>query len=84
MLMNSPRSITQWLSIHLYVVQKWKRIPILLCVEAVSLYATSDNIFFLMVKCMLNFGGLGVEELAGKLVNIGFDKFSVFQGIEQV
>jgi hypothetical protein len=37
---------TQWLSIHLYVVQKWKRIPILLCVEAVSMSTTSDNIFF--------------------------------------
>ncbi len=55
---------TQWLSIHLYVVQKWKHIPILLCVEAVNLFATSDNIFSLMVKCMLDFGGLGVEELA--------------------
>jgi hypothetical protein len=33
---------------------------------------------------MLDFGGLGVEELAGKLVSIGFDKFSVFQGIGQV
>jgi hypothetical protein len=37
---------TQWLSIHLYVVQKWRCIPILLNVEAVSLFATSDNIFF--------------------------------------
>jgi len=55
---------TQWLSIHLYVVQKWKRIPILLCVEVVSLLATFDNIFSLMVKCMLDFGGLRVEELA--------------------
>jgi hypothetical protein len=55
---------TQWLSNHLYVVQKWKHIPILLCVEVVSLSAASDNIFYLMVKCMLDFGGLGVEELA--------------------
>jgi len=55
---------TQWLSIHLYVVQNGKHIPILLCVEAVSLSATSNNIFSLMVKCMLDFGGLGVEELA--------------------
>jgi hypothetical protein len=26
----------QWLSIHLYMVQAWKRIPILLCVEFVG------------------------------------------------
>jgi len=55
---------TQWLSIHLYVVQKWRHIPILLCVEALSLSATFDNIFSLMVKCMLDFGGLGVKKLA--------------------
>jgi hypothetical protein len=63
---------TQWLSIHLYVVQKWKHILIPLCVEVISLSTTSDNIFYLMVKCMLDFGGLGVEELVGKLANIGW------------
>jgi hypothetical protein len=31
---------TQWLSIHLYAVQGWKRIPILLYVEIVADYAT--------------------------------------------
>jgi hypothetical protein len=58
------------------VVQKWKRILILLCVEAISLFTTFDKKNSLMVKCMLDFCGLGVEELARKLVN----KFSVFQG----
>ncbi len=62
------------------MVQKWKSILILLCVETISLSTTFDNIFSLMVKCMLDFGGLGVEELARKLVNIGCDKFNVFQG----
>jgi hypothetical protein len=31
---------------------------------------------------MLDFGGLGVEELARKLVNIGCDESSVFQGYQ--
>jgi hypothetical protein len=31
-----------------------------------------------MVKCKLNFGGLGVEKLVGKLVNIGCDESNVF------
>ncbi len=60
------------------MVQKWKCIPILLCVEAISLFATFDNIFSLTVKCMLDFG-LKVEKLVGKLVNIGGDASSVFQ-----
>jgi hypothetical protein len=71
---------TQWLSIHWYVVQKWKCIPILLCVETICLFATFDSIFSLMVKCMLDFGGLRVEELVRKLVNIGCDRSNVFQG----
>jgi hypothetical protein len=33
-----------------------------------------------MFKCMLDFGGLVVEELVGKLVNIGCDTSNVFQG----
>jgi hypothetical protein len=28
----------QWLSIHLYMVQQWKRIPILLYMEIVRIY----------------------------------------------
>jgi hypothetical protein len=38
---------TQWLSIHLYVVEQWRRIPILLCVEIVDMSTTSENIFAL-------------------------------------
>jgi hypothetical protein len=71
---------THWLSIHLYELQKWRFIPILLCVEAVRLFATFDNIFSLIVKCMLDFGGLGVKKLARKLMNIGCDGSNVFQG----
>ncbi len=56
-------SNTQWLSIHLYVVQNWKRIPILLCMETISTFATFDNLYALMLKCLGNFGGLGLEDL---------------------
>ncbi len=69
---------TQWLSIHLYVVQQWNMIPILLCVEIVIMSATS-NIFVLILK-FFEFDGLGLEELVGKLVSIGCDDRSVFQG----
>jgi hypothetical protein len=33
------------------------------------------------VKCLLAFGGLGMEELGGKSVNMGYDGNSVFQGV---
>ncbi len=70
----------QWLSIHLYMVQQWKRIPILLYMETINMFATSNNIFVFMLKCLLEFGGLRLEEFCEKLVNIGCNGSSVFQG----
>jgi hypothetical protein len=37
---------TQWISIHLYVLQTWKRIPIFLRVEKIGVSNTCDNFFF--------------------------------------
>jgi hypothetical protein len=71
---------TQWLSIHLYVVQQWRRTPILLYMENVSMSTTSNNIFVFMLKCLLEFGGLRLEELCEKLVNIRCNGSSMFQG----
>jgi hypothetical protein len=48
-------------------------------VLSISLSTTFDNIFSLMVKCMLDFCGLRVEELVGKLVSISCDESNVFQ-----
>jgi hypothetical protein len=70
---------TQWLSIHLYVVLAWKRIPIL-CVDGVGMFATIDNVFVLMLKYTIEFGGLELEDLGPKLVNMGCDENNVFQG----
>ncbi len=80
MQMKLQQLTTQWLSIHLNMVQAWKRIPILLCVEFVGVFATSNNIFGLMVKGLLEFGGLRLEELVGKLVSMGCNGSFVFQG----
>jgi hypothetical protein len=58
----------QWLLIHLYVVQKWKKILMFLYVETISQYAIFNNIFSLMLKCIINFWGLRLEELGKQLV----------------
>jgi hypothetical protein len=71
---------TQCLSIHLYVVQQWKRIPILLSMEIVNMFATSNNILVFMLKCLLKFRRLRLEEFCEKLVNIGCNGSSMFQG----
>jgi hypothetical protein len=47
-------------------------------VEIVGFFATSNNVFGLMVKSLLNFGGLRLEELGSKLVNMSYDIGNVF------
>jgi hypothetical protein len=69
---------TQWLLIHLYVVQKWKKILMFLYVETISQFAIFNNFFSLMLKCIINSWGLGLEELGKQLVN-SCDSSSVFQ-----
>ncbi len=50
--------------------------PIILCVETIGV---SNNHFSLMLKCLFEFGGLGLGELVGKLVSMGCDGSNVFQ-----
>jgi hypothetical protein len=69
---------TQWLFIHVYVIQQWKRILILFCVQIMVMSATFDNIFYLMLKCLVEYGGSRLEELVGTLIGIKCDDSNVF------
>ncbi len=71
---------TQWFWVHFYVVQASKRIPILLWIKTIGVLAISYDIFVLLVEGYSDFGGLGLEELGTKLVNMGYDGSNVFQG----
>ncbi len=51
-----------------------------LCVETIGVSTTSNNVFKLIVKGLFEFNGLGLEELVGKLVNMGCGGSNVFQG----
>ncbi len=62
------------------MVQQWRRILIILCVEIMDVFANFDNSFGLMLKCLIDFGGLSLKDLLGKLVNIGYDNSNMFQG----
>jgi signal transduction histidine kinase len=64
----------------LIVVQGWKRIPILLRVETIGMSSTFDNNFPLMVRSLQDFGGLGLKDLEGKMVNMGGDNNIIFKG----
>jgi hypothetical protein len=72
----------QSLLIHLYVVQAWKRISILLWFETIGVSTTLDNVLRLLLKALVEFGGLGMEKLMGKVVIMGCDGSSIFQGYQ--
>jgi len=63
---------------NIYVVQKWKNILMFFYVKTISQSTIFNNIFSLVLKCMINFRGLRLEELGKKLVN-GCDSSNVFQ-----
>ncbi len=67
---------------HLYVVQCWKQIPLLACVEKVGVQGTTKNIFHLMFIAMATFGGLNVEQSGTKLISMNCDGNNVFQGVK--
>jgi hypothetical protein len=48
------------------MVQKWKRILILLYVKTISQSTIPYNILFLVLNYMINFSGLRLEELGKK------------------
>ncbi len=53
---------------------------IFLCVETIGVFATLDNIFGLLLKTLVGFVGLRMEELVEKVVNMGCDGNGIFQG----
>jgi hypothetical protein len=50
-----------------------------LCVDTIGVSTTFDNIFGLLLKALVGFGGFGLEELVKKVVNMGCDGNSIFQ-----
>lgn len=52
------------------MIQSLKRIHIIFCVDQISVSSTSNNIFVLMLKCLLESSGLGFNELGRKLVDM--------------
>jgi hypothetical protein len=51
-----------------------------LFVETIGVSTTSYNIFGLLLKALVGFGGLKMEKLVEKVVNMGCDDNNIFQG----
>jgi len=69
-----------WISCHIYVVQSWKRNPLLVCVEKIEVQGTTNNVFQFMLKALETLAGVNVEVLGAKFTSIGIDGYTDFQG----
>jgi hypothetical protein len=69
-----------WISIHVYLCDKWARKPILLCCKQVDVDCNAENLCQIVVKSLLVDGGMTKAEIGRKLISFGADGASVFQG----
>jgi hypothetical protein len=69
---------TQWLSVHVYVVQNFVRVPLLLHLSHIIDGCKSNYILGLITTALMGEGGMSREEVAAKLVSCGFDGASIF------
>jgi hypothetical protein len=68
--------------VHMYVVEGWKHILILLTLEHVLFGAIANNLTKVIVESFLQYGGLFLTNLVSKLISFGANGALVFQGIE--
>jgi hypothetical protein len=73
-----------WLSIHLYVIDGWKWVPILLNLQRVLDGATSTNLTKLIVWNHVEFGGMIKTNVANKLVCFRIDGMTNFRASNMV
>ncbi len=71
-----------WLSIHLYVIDGWKWVSILLNLQKVLDGATSTNLTKLIVWSLVEFGSMIETNVANKLVCFGADGVTNLQGFK--
>jgi len=69
-----------WISTHVYVVEGWKWLPILLTLQQVVEGSHVDNLTKVIVKSLLLYGVFSKSNLALKLVCFGIDDVTMFQG----
>ncbi len=64
------------------MTKNWKRIPILLNLQRLENATTSNNLNSLIVKSLVEYGGLIEMEIANKLVYLGENGVNVFRGVK--
>jgi acyl-homoserine lactone acylase PvdQ len=60
------------------VIKEWKKVSNMLNLQHVVDGATFDNLTSLIMKSLMEFGGLSETNLANKLVSFGVDRVTIF------
>jgi hypothetical protein len=71
-----------WLSVHLYVIDGWKWVPILHNLQRVLDGAISANLTKFIMWNLVYFGSMTEIDVANKLVCFGTNGVIVFQGFK--
>ncbi len=69
-----------WLGVHVYLVDGWKRNPILLTLKQLVNGGIVNNLTKVIVDNVLQYGGLSKFDLASKLISFATDGVVIFQG----
>ncbi len=71
-----------WLLVHLYVIDGWKQVLILLNLQRVLDGAIFANLIKLIIQSLVEFGGMTKTDVANKLVCFGTNGVKIFQGLK--
>jgi hypothetical protein len=71
--------MTCWVSMHVYIMEVWERVPHFLHISYVLELGTLDHLTERIMLALMNEGGLTREEIVSKLVFFGAYGVSTFQ-----
>jgi len=71
-----------WCSVHAHIVYGFKKVPLLLNLERLLGGGTVDNLTTLILKSLMEYGGLTTEHVVNKLTCFASDKVAVFTSIQ--
>jgi len=71
-----------WCSVHAHIVDGFKRVPLLLNLARLLCGSTIDNLIALILKSLMEYGGLTIEHVVSKLTCFTYDKVAMFMSIQ--
>ncbi len=69
-----------WISIHIYTMSDWERVPFLLSLERVIDGGSAENITKIIVGALSKQGGLTPQQIRDRFMAFGADGASILQG----